>query len=62
MNPGFDALFAASAVLMEAGTVVNRGLVTHLVPFEKAEEAYRAGLDRTGGYIKGVVDFRGTAR
>jgi 2-desacetyl-2-hydroxyethyl bacteriochlorophyllide A dehydrogenase len=58
MNPSFDALFPAAATLMAAGAVTNKGLVTHVVPFEDAEEVYKAGLDRTGGYIKGVVDFR----
>lgn len=58
MNPGFDRLFAASATLVEIGAVTNKGLVTHIAPFERAEEVYRAGLDRTGGYIKGVIDFR----
>ncbi len=58
MNPGFAALFPASAALMANGAVSNKGLVTHVAPFEKAEEVYTAGLDRTGGYIKGVIDFR----
>lgn len=62
MNPGFDALFAASAALMETGAATNRGLVTHVASLARAEEVYRAGLDRTGGYIKGVVDFRKEGR
>lgn len=57
MNPAFDALFPAGISLMEAGAVTNEGLVTHEAPFERAEEVYTASLDRTGGYIKGVIDF-----
>lgn len=58
MNPGFFSLFPASAVLMANGAVANAGLVTHVASFERAEEVYAAGLDKTGGYIKGVIDFR----
>lgn len=61
MNPGFDRLFAAAARLVESGAVTNRGLVTHVAPFERAVEVYAAGLDRTGGYMKGVIDFRGNS-
>jgi threonine dehydrogenase-like Zn-dependent dehydrogenase len=57
MNPAFDSLFPASIALMEAGAVTNEGLVTHVAPFERAGEVYEASLDRTGGYIKGVIDF-----
>ena len=58
MNPAFDSLFPRTIALMAAGAISNERLVTHVVPFERAEEAYAAGLDKTGGYIKGVVDFR----
>jgi 2-desacetyl-2-hydroxyethyl bacteriochlorophyllide A dehydrogenase len=59
MNPAFDSLFPASVTLMAAGAVTNEGLVTHEASFESAEEVYAASLDRTGGYIKGVVVFTG---
>jgi 2-desacetyl-2-hydroxyethyl bacteriochlorophyllide A dehydrogenase len=58
MNPDFDAIFPRTIALMAAGAISNEGLVTHVVPLERAEEAYAAGLDKTGGYVKGVVDFR----
>ena len=57
MNPDFDSLFPRTIALMEAGAVSNDGLVTHVASFGNAEEIYAAGLDRTGGYIKGVIDF-----
>ncbi|HET7839868.1 MAG TPA: alcohol dehydrogenase catalytic domain-containing protein [Rectinemataceae bacterium] len=57
MNPAFDALFPAAIKLMAAGAISNEGLVTHVASFAKAEEAYAAGLSRTGGYIKGVIEF-----
>jgi len=58
MNPGFDALFPRTIALMAGGILSNEGLVTHVAPLARAEEAYAAGLDRTGGYVKGVIDFR----
>jgi threonine dehydrogenase-like Zn-dependent dehydrogenase len=57
MNPDFDALFPAGIALMESGAVTNDGLVTHEAPLERAEDVYAASLDRTGGYIKGVITF-----
>jgi L-iditol 2-dehydrogenase len=57
MNPSFDALFPRTIALMAAGAITNEGLVTHVSPFHRSEELYEAGLDRTGGYIKGVIDF-----
>jgi len=58
MNPSFDALFPRTIALMATGAISNHGLVTHVAPIARAEEAYAAGLDKAGGYIKGVVDFR----
>ncbi|MCX7023922.1 MAG: alcohol dehydrogenase catalytic domain-containing protein [Spirochaetes bacterium] len=61
MNPSFDELFPRAIALMAAGAISNEGLVTHVAPFGKAEGLYAAALDRTGGYIKGVIEF-GTER
>lgn len=58
MNPAFDSIFPRTIALIAAGAISNDGLVTHVAQLGKAEEAYAAGLDRTGGYIKGVIDFR----
>ena len=57
MNPAFDSLFPRTIALMAAGAISNEALVTHVSSFERAEEAYAAGLDRKGGYMKGVIDF-----
>ena len=58
MNPAFDSLFPRTVALMASGAVTNRGLLTHVEPLERAVSAYDAGLDRTGGYIKGAVTFQ----
>ena len=58
MNPGFDAIFPRTIALMAAGAISNEGLVTHVAPPERAEEVYAAGLGKSGGYVKGVIDFR----
>ena len=58
MNPAFDALFPRTVTLMAAGAVTNRGLLTHVEPLSGPSSAFDAGLDRTGGYIKGAIDFR----
>lgn len=58
MNPSFDSLFPRSVALMAAGAVTNRGLLTHVEPLERAESVFQAGLDRTGGYIKGALTFK----
>jgi threonine dehydrogenase-like Zn-dependent dehydrogenase len=57
MNPAFGALFQRSIALMAAGAISNEALVTHVSSFAKARELLEAGLDRSGGYIKGVIDF-----
>jgi 2-desacetyl-2-hydroxyethyl bacteriochlorophyllide A dehydrogenase len=57
MNDAFDSLFPRTIALMAAEAISNRDLVTHVAPFRAAEDAYAAGLDRTGGYMKGVIDF-----
>lgn len=57
MNPSFGALFPRTIALMAAGAISNEALVTHVSPFERAGEAYAAGLDRTDGYMKGVIAF-----
>jgi 2-desacetyl-2-hydroxyethyl bacteriochlorophyllide A dehydrogenase len=57
MNDAFDSIFPRTIALMAAGAISNRELVTHVAAFRAAEEAYAAGLDRKGGYIKGVIDF-----
>ena len=62
MNPAFAGLFPRTIGLMAAGAITNEGLVTHVSRFAEAEEAYAAGLDRTGGYIKGVIDFGSSGR
>ncbi len=63
MNPSFDSLFPRTVALMAAGAVTNEGLLTHTEPVENARAAYEAGLDRTGGYIKGAILFSaGSAR
>jgi threonine dehydrogenase-like Zn-dependent dehydrogenase len=58
MNPSFDSIFPRAIALMAAGAISNEGLVTHVAPLGRAEEVYSAGLDKTGGYVKGVIDFR----
>jgi 2-desacetyl-2-hydroxyethyl bacteriochlorophyllide A dehydrogenase len=57
MNPAFDSLVPRTIALMAAGAISNEGLVSHVLPFARAEEAYAAGLERSGGYMKGVIDF-----
>ena len=57
MNPSFGALFPRTIALMAAGAISNERLVTHVSSFTHAEEAYAAGLDRKGGYMKGVIEF-----
>jgi len=59
MNEAFDAVIPRTIALMAAGAITNEGLVTHVASFGNAEDVYAAGLDRKGGYIKGVVDFTG---
>ena len=51
------ALFPRTIALIAAGAISNERLVTHVSSFTHAEEAYAAGLDRKGGYIKGVIEF-----
>jgi L-iditol 2-dehydrogenase len=58
MNPEFDAMFPRTIALIAAGAISNRALVTHVAPLARAEELYATGLDKKGGYVKGVVDFR----
>ncbi len=57
MNPSFDSLFPRTVALMAAGAVTNLGLLTHREPLERAEAAFEAAFNRTGGYIKGAVTF-----
>ena len=57
MNPQFGDLYPRTVALIANGTFSNEKLVTHVVPVEKAAEALDAALDKTGGYIKGVITF-----
>jgi 2-desacetyl-2-hydroxyethyl bacteriochlorophyllide A dehydrogenase len=57
MNPAFDAIIPRTIALMAAGAITNKGLVTHVAPLKNAKDVYAAGLDKKGGYIKGVIDF-----
>ena len=58
MNPHFGDLYRRTVALMANGTLSNTQLVTHTARFEKAQEAFDAALDRTGGYIKGAILFK----
>jgi threonine dehydrogenase-like Zn-dependent dehydrogenase len=42
---------------MAAGTISNARLVTHAGPVAKAAEIFRAGAEKSEGYIKGVIIF-----
>jgi threonine dehydrogenase-like Zn-dependent dehydrogenase len=57
MNPSYGALFPRTIAPMAEGAISNASLVTHVSPFARADEAHAAGLARSGGYIKGVIDF-----
>ena len=57
MNPHFGDLYPRTVALIANGTFSNEKLVTHVAPVEKAAEALDAALDKTGGYIKGVITF-----
>jgi threonine dehydrogenase-like Zn-dependent dehydrogenase len=57
MNPHFGDLFPRSVALMAAGTISNARLVTHAGPVAKAAEIFRAGAEKSEGYIKGVIIF-----
>jgi len=57
MNPRFGDLYPGTIALVAAGAISNEKLVTHVGPVEKAEEVYRAGAKKTGGYLNGVITF-----
>ena len=57
MNPRFGDLYPGTIALVAAGAISNEKLVTHVGPVEKAEAVYRAGADKSGGYMKGVITF-----
>jgi len=57
MNPHFADLFPRTISLMANGTLSNARLVTHVGDVAKAAEIFRAGADKTEGYIKGVMTF-----
>ncbi|GAB1483032.1 zinc-dependent alcohol dehydrogenase family protein [Treponema sp.] len=58
MNPAFDALFPATIKLIASGAITNEALITHVAPLAQAKELYEAAIEKKGGYIKGVIDFR----
>ena len=58
MTPHFGDLYPRTVALMANGTFTNRLLVTHTGLVEKAATIFDAALDRTGGYIKGVIEFK----
>jgi threonine dehydrogenase-like Zn-dependent dehydrogenase len=57
MNPHFGDLYPRTIALMANGTFSNEKLVTHVSPVAEATHALDAALDKTGGYIKGVITF-----
>lgn len=57
MNPRFGDLYPGTVALMAAGAISNAKLVTHVGPVTKAAEVFRAGADKAGGYLKGVITF-----
>jgi threonine dehydrogenase-like Zn-dependent dehydrogenase len=57
MNPHFGDLYPRTVALMANGTFSNKKLVTHVTAVENAADVFDAALDKTGGYIKGVITF-----
>jgi 2-desacetyl-2-hydroxyethyl bacteriochlorophyllide A dehydrogenase len=57
MNPRFGDLYPPTVALIAAGAISNARLVTHVGPVTRADEIYRAGLEKSGGYVKGVITF-----
>jgi threonine dehydrogenase-like Zn-dependent dehydrogenase len=55
MNQHFGDLFPRTVSLMAAGAISKDRLATHACPVGKAAEAFRAGAEKSGGYIKGVI-------
>ena len=67
-EPGYDEVvvvetagahdsLSTAMTLARPGAISNEKLVTHVGPVEKAEEVYRAGAKKTGGYLNGVITF-----
>jgi 2-desacetyl-2-hydroxyethyl bacteriochlorophyllide A dehydrogenase len=54
----FTRCFHQARELIHAGRIDQSSLVTHVGPPERAPLIYEHGLDKTDGYIKGVIDWR----
>ncbi|MFC1525799.1 zinc-binding dehydrogenase [Candidatus Latescibacterota bacterium] len=54
----FTRCFHQARELIHAGRIDQSSLVTHVGPPEDAARIYELGLDKTDGYIKGVIDWR----
>lgn len=57
VNPHFGDLYPRTIALTAKGVFSNEKLITHVAPVEKAHEAFDPALDKTEGYIKGVITF-----
>jgi threonine dehydrogenase-like Zn-dependent dehydrogenase len=58
MTPHFEDVYPRTITLMANRIFSNERLVTHYGAAEQAKEMFDAALDKTGGYIKGVVLFQ----
>lgn len=57
----FTGCFYQVRELIHGRRIDQSALVSHVVAPDKASEAFEAGLSKSGGYIKGVIDWSGEA-